>query len=102
MTTTHQKPTARLGTAFAAGVISVGAMLAVTAPAANAHSFSETQIETFCHARGGSYHTHLYFAPDAFTATGTRYSSCDYRDLRGKPLVDEYVDGEYTRTIRLF
>lgn len=99
MTTTRQKPTTRIGTAFAAGVIAVGAMLAVTAPAANAYSFSESQIETFCHVRGGAYDTYLDFAPDAFAATGTRYSYCNYKDLRGNKRMDVYVNGEYTETL---
>lgn len=96
MTTTHQKRTARLAT-FAVGAITVGASLAVTAPAANAHSFSESQIETFCHLRGGTYDTYLYFAPDALAETGERRSSCSYRSLLGHR-VDEYVNGEYTHT----
>ena len=89
----------RVGAVLAGGAIAVGAMLTLTAPAANAKTFSEETIQTFCHVRGGTYYTHLVIPKDAF-AVGTRYSTCHYTNLLGHQVRDDYTDGKYTGTSR--
>lgn len=73
--------------------IGVGAAAAAailfTAPPANA--IPEGTIKAECKDAGGTYNTSV--------SGGTRYSSCDYKDIDGGWHSDQYTDGEYQGTI---
>jgi len=73
---------------FGMGAVAVGAML-LTAPAANA--IPEGTIQAECKDAGGTYSSSV--------VNGTRYSSCDYKDMDGGWHSDQYTDGEYQGTI---
>ena len=76
----------RRSSLIAAGVIAVTAMTAL-APTANAQT--EQQIKAGCDEANGTYST---------TQGGVRYSECCYRDWKGRPYCDTYINGSYTGT----
>lgn len=71
-----------------AAVVAAGATLFL-APLANA--IPEGTIKAECKDAGGTYNTSV--------SNGTRYSSCDYKDIDGGWHSDQYTDGEYQGTI---
>jgi hypothetical protein len=81
----------RIGAFITAGIIAVGALMTVNAPAAQAKPIAEKTIRSECKADGGTYGTYVY--------AGHRYSSCGYRDIDGNYWMDNYTDGHYTHTV---
>ncbi|OBB47662.1 hypothetical protein A5752_22970 [Mycobacterium sp. 852002-51961_SCH5331710] len=71
----------------AAGVMTVGALMATTAPAAHAEKLSDQTIKSECKAAGGTYNK-----------KGT-VSTCGYKDSSGKLNIDYYSGGHYVTTL---
>jgi hypothetical protein len=80
----------RLGALSAASAIAIGALLAATAPIANAEKIPEKTIKSECKSAGGTYGT--------IVKGGTRFSTCDYKDNEGNGFRDYYADGSYYST----
>ena len=80
---------ARLRAAVVAGGIAVGAIL-LTAPAASAEPIKESTIKSECKSAGGTY--------SSVVKGGTRFSTCDYKDIGGNGYRDYYIDGRYYST----
>jgi hypothetical protein len=80
----------RLGSILASAVVSVGAIAALTAPAAHADKIPEKQIKSECADAGGTYTTTVQ--------GGTRFSTCTYKDNEGNKFRDYYADGGYYST----
>ena len=73
----------------AAGAITAGGAMMLTAPAGNA--IPESTIISECFAAGGTYTTTV-------GDDGKRHSKCCYRDINGVKNCDNYLDGTYTTT----
>ncbi len=80
----------RIGVLTTAATIAVGALLSVTAPVANAEKIPEKTIKSECKSAGGTY--------SSVVKGGTRFSTCDYKDIGGNGYRDYYADGEYYST----
>ncbi|RDH74116.1 hypothetical protein DVS77_33325 [Mycolicibacterium moriokaense] len=75
---------------FIAAAAAMGALIALTAPTANAEKLSEKTIKSECASAGGTYTT--------TTSGGTRFSTCTYKDNEGNKFRDYYADGGYYST----
>lgn len=73
--------------AIAAGVMTVGALAALSAPAAHAEKLSESTIKSECKAAGGTYTHH------------NTVSTCAYKDIGGNSYTDIFSGGHYVTTI---
>jgi hypothetical protein len=80
----------RIGVLTTAATIAVSALLSVTAPVANAEKIPEKTIKSECKSAGGTY--------SSVVKGGTRFSTCDYKDIGGNGYRDYYADGEYYST----
>jgi hypothetical protein len=81
----------RAASIVAAGAIAIGAMMTVIAPAAHAEPIGEKTIKSECKSAGGTYQTKT-------NPSGTRVSSCTYKDIDGDTWTDYYGKGEYVGT----
>ncbi len=73
--------------AIGAGVMTVGALMATTAPAAHAEKLSESTIKSECKAAGGTY------------TNKNTVSTCAYKDIKGNSYTDIFSGGHYVTTI---
>jgi hypothetical protein len=77
----------RLGAVSTAAAIAFGVLITATAPIASAEKIPEKTIKSECASAGGSY--------SSVVKSGTRFSTCDYKDNEGNGYRDYYADGSY-------
>ena len=82
----------RVTTLIGAGAMALGALMAATAPTANAEKIPENTIRHECQDVGGTYNT---VVKGSKSIGFTRFSTCTYRDSKGTQYTDYYADGEW-------